>query len=349
MFLSPGGGANTGSGFRDTGRFSKLPYLGMKLSHWPKFQKLHVYILFLPPRGSKLSFNILSLYDQQFPGYGPIFKMARFPDVPEVAQVHIYTLSTPSGQNWAYFHSTSSGFRHTDQFQNCHIWAWNLPNWPKSSRSWTYTVFVSQGGGVFKIELIFARQAAVSKIRDFQNCHIWAWNLAIGQSSRSCTYRLFLPQGGRNWTYFRSTDSGFRDTGQFSNCHIWAWNLAIGQSSKLHILCFLAFVWLVCVLFGRALRWLITRTTMSCPFVHEVATQWRLSELVCQEGFLFGQRPPLSHLSMRFGSCFLSPSIKDTSLYIDAWWRSLLQELSKAVGQGHRESVICLFVQSLSS
>ncbi len=41
-------------------------------------------------------------------------------------------------------------------------------------------------------------------------------NLAIGQSSRSCTYTLFLPQGGRNWAYFCSKGSGFRDTSHFS-------------------------------------------------------------------------------------------------------------------------------------
>ncbi len=34
-----------------------------------------------------------------------------------------------------------------------------------------------------------------SGFRDFQNCHIWGWNLAIGQSAKSCTYTLFLPQG----------------------------------------------------------------------------------------------------------------------------------------------------------
>ncbi len=54
---------------------------------------------------------------------------------------------------------------------------------------------------------------------DFQNYHIWAWNLAIGQSYRSCSYTmytLFLPQGGQKWTYFCSTWSGFRDTGGFS-------------------------------------------------------------------------------------------------------------------------------------
>ena len=51
-------------------------------------------------------------------------------------------------------------------------------------------VFLPQ---MVEIELIFALQAPASKIRDdFQNCHIWAWNLAIGQS---CTYTLFLPQG----------------------------------------------------------------------------------------------------------------------------------------------------------
>ncbi len=51
-----------------------------------------------------------------------------------------------------------------------------------------------------EIELIFTLGAAVSEIRaDFQNCHLWAWNLVIGQSSRSCTYTLFLPPWHQNW------------------------------------------------------------------------------------------------------------------------------------------------------
>ncbi len=41
----------TGSGFRDMGQFSKLPYLGMKLGHWPKCQKLLIYPLFTPGGG----------------------------------------------------------------------------------------------------------------------------------------------------------------------------------------------------------------------------------------------------------------------------------------------------------
>ena len=44
-------------------------------------------------------------------------------------------------------------------------------------------------------KLIYVLWAAVSQIRgDFQSCHIWARNLAIGQSSRSCTYTLVLAQ-----------------------------------------------------------------------------------------------------------------------------------------------------------
>ncbi len=50
---------------------------------------------------------------------------------------------------------------------------------------------------------------------DFQNCLIWPWNLAIGQSSRSCAYISFYPTGW-NWAYFRSTGSGFWDMGGFS-------------------------------------------------------------------------------------------------------------------------------------
>ncbi len=81
-------------------------------------------------------------------------------------------------------------------------------------------------------ELIFTLWAAVSEIRaDFQNCHIWAWNLVIGQYARSRTYTLSTP-GGQHWAYFCSMCSGFRDTGWFQNCHIWVWNLTIGQSAR---------------------------------------------------------------------------------------------------------------------
>ena len=44
-----------------------------------------------------------------------------------------------------------------------------------------------------EIQGFFPLRAAFSEILAvFHNCHIWAWNLAIGKSSRSCTYILFL-------------------------------------------------------------------------------------------------------------------------------------------------------------
>ncbi len=47
-----------------------------------------------------------------------------------------------------------------------------------------------------EIALIFTLGGVVSEIQaDFQNCNIWALNLAIGQSTRSCTYTLFPHQG----------------------------------------------------------------------------------------------------------------------------------------------------------
>ncbi len=36
------------SSLRDTGQFSKLPYLGTKLGHWSKFQKLNIYFFSVP-------------------------------------------------------------------------------------------------------------------------------------------------------------------------------------------------------------------------------------------------------------------------------------------------------------
>ena len=88
-----------GNGFWDMGWFSKLPYSGMKLSHWPKFQKLHIYSLSTPRGGwgggegwSKL--GLFLLYRQRFQRYGWIFKLAIFghetwplAKVPEIAHI----------------------------------------------------------------------------------------------------------------------------------------------------------------------------------------------------------------------------------------------------------------------
>ena len=79
----------------------------------------------------------------------------------------------------------------------------------------------------------FTLRAAVSEIRaNFQNCHIRAWNLAIGQGSRSCTYTLFLPQEGEIELIFTLRTALSEIGAYFQNCHIWAWNLAVSQSSR---------------------------------------------------------------------------------------------------------------------
>ena len=69
---------------------------------------------------------------------------------------------------------------HRPMFQKLHIHSLSTPGRRGGGLNCTY----------------FALRATISEIRaDFQNCHIWAWNLAIGQSSRSCTYATFYPRG----------------------------------------------------------------------------------------------------------------------------------------------------------
>ncbi len=96
-----------------------------------------------------------------------------------------------------------------------------------------FHIFSISTSGV-KIELIFTLHvwAAVFEIHaDFQNCHIWAGNLVIGQSARSRTYALFPPHGIKIELIFtlRAVVSEIR--ADFQNCHTWAWNFASGQSS----------------------------------------------------------------------------------------------------------------------
>ncbi len=71
-----------------------------QLGHLPKFQKLHMESAFLH-QGSKLS--LFSLYEQQFPRYVPIFKIAIFEHetwfLAKCQKLHIYPLSTPRVRN----------------------------------------------------------------------------------------------------------------------------------------------------------------------------------------------------------------------------------------------------------
>ena len=67
-----------------------------------------------------LSFYENELYGQRFPKYGTIFKITIFGEEhghwQKFHKLHIYSLSAPGGQNWAYFCSASSSFRDTGRF-----------------------------------------------------------------------------------------------------------------------------------------------------------------------------------------------------------------------------------------
>ncbi len=102
----------------------------------------------------------------------------------KVQKLHIHSLSIPGGRNWAYFRSMGSGSRDTGRFSKLPYLDMELGHWAKFQKLHIYCLS-TQG---IDIELIFPQLAAVSEIQaDFQNCHIWAWNLAIGQIDRRCT------------------------------------------------------------------------------------------------------------------------------------------------------------------
>ena len=74
------------------------------------------------------------------------------------------------------------------------------------------------------------------KRADFQNCHIWVWNVVIGQSSRTCTYTLFLSQEVEIELIFSLRAAVSEIPANSQNFPNWAWKWAIDQSSRSHTL-----------------------------------------------------------------------------------------------------------------
>ena len=182
------------------------------------------HILSFYSRGSKLS--LFLLYQQRFPRYGLIFKMAIFGHDTWPSAIVL----CPTGSKLSLFSLYGQRFsRYGPIFKIGPYLGMKLGHWPKF-RSCIYTFFLPQGG---EIELIFALRAVVPEIRaDFQNCHIWAWILAISHSSRSCTYTLYLPQRVKIWAYFCSTGSSFWDKGRFSKLPYLGMKIVICQFSR---------------------------------------------------------------------------------------------------------------------
>ncbi len=182
-----------GSGFRDKSWFSKLPYLGMKPGIWKKSAKSCAWTLFLPQVAKiEVVFALGAAVSEIRPNFENCHIWTWKLEFEKKCQkLHMDLLSTPGGRNWAYFHFMGSGFRDTGRF-------WKLPYlgmkpeiW-KSARNCLWTLFLPQG---VEIKLIFALWVAVSEIQpDFENCHIWRWNLEIEKSARSCIWSLFYPR-----------------------------------------------------------------------------------------------------------------------------------------------------------
>ncbi len=136
--------------------------------------------------------------------------------------LHIYSLSTPEVEIELFFPSNSSGFWDTADFQNCHIWAWNLAI-GQSARSCTKSLsfypngsnlslyFCSKGSGFWDIGRFSKLPYLGMKLGD-----------SFGQSSRSCTFTLFLPQGIEIELIFALRAAVSELRANFQNCHIWA-------------------------------------------------------------------------------------------------------------------------------
>ncbi len=179
------------SGFWDTGQFSKFAIFRHETWQVAKVPKVP-HIPFLPQRVDiELVFTLQA-------GVSEIRA--------DFQTCHSWAWNLAIGQREAvaqilYFYHTWSKLslfllygqrfpRWCDRFSKLPYLSMKLGHWSKCQKWHTYSLLF-QG---IKIELIFALRTAISEIlADFQNCHILAWNLAIRESSKSCTYTVFLP------------------------------------------------------------------------------------------------------------------------------------------------------------
>ncbi len=128
------------------GRFSKLLYLGMKLGHWPKFQKLHIYYPSTPGGRNWACFHSTA---SGFRDTGPIFKIAifghetwRLAKVPEVAHVLSFY---PKWSKLRLFSLYVRGFRDTDRFLKLPYLDVQFGNWPKFQKLHIYSLSTPRG------------------------------------------------------------------------------------------------------------------------------------------------------------------------------------------------------------
>ncbi len=151
-----------GSGFWDTGRFSKLTCLGMELAIGQSPSNCTC----TPFLTQGVEIAVFLLYGQLLPRYGPIFKIViighetwQVSKVTDCLKLHIYPFSTPRGRNWAYFalRATVYEIRANFKFAIFGYETWQVAKVPEvphilsfyqlGTRHWAY--FCSTGSGVW--------------------------------------------------------------------------------------------------------------------------------------------------------------------------------------------------------
>ncbi len=151
---------------------------------------------------------------------------------PKFQKLHIHSISTEGGRNWAYFCSLDIGFRDTDpfsklpslgrelghllKFQKLHIYSLSTPRVSKLNLFSLYGKPFPRYGPIFKIAIhVFGHETrSLAKVPEV--AHIYTLSTA----------------GGRNWAYMRSTGISFRDMEQFSKSPYLG--MKIGHWPKLH-------------------------------------------------------------------------------------------------------------------
>ncbi len=131
--LSTPGGRNwayfrsTGSDFRDTGRFWKLPYLGMKPGICKKGQKLHMDPLSTPGGRNRAYFRSTGSGFQDTGRFLKLPYLGMKPGIWKSARSCMLTLFPPQGIEIELIFTLWAAVSNilTD-IPNCHIWAWNL-------------------------------------------------------------------------------------------------------------------------------------------------------------------------------------------------------------------------------
>ena len=179
----------------------------------PKFQKLHIHSLSIPGRRNWAYFHCMGsgFRDNGWFSKLPYLAM-KLSHWPKFQKWHIYSLSTPEGRNWAYFCSTGSGFRDTGQFSKLPYLGMKLSKWPKFEKLHIHSLSPPMESKLSLFLLYvqrFLRYVLIFKISVFGH---ESWQV---DKVPKVAHILSTP-GSRNWAYFHSMGSGFRDTGPFS-------------------------------------------------------------------------------------------------------------------------------------